>query len=265
MELGISTGPSSNRQDPAIPRSLEDQPRYWLRQHIYPCAVQDSVVFLDIKRDRYFGLSGRQLDALAAVVEGWPTLLRPSTTIERVSLLQARCIADQCVEAGLLTQDIATGKPAIPVSLSLAADLIAVGLDLQRSRPLQIRDVAYFLTACFTASYLLRLSSLETIVQRVTARKQQASNINNSDSFDSLIGLVCTFRRLRSFLPSGKDQCLFYALALVEFLAHYHEFPTFVIGVQTSPWAAHSWVQQGSLVLDSSPETVRFYTPILAV
>lgn len=239
--------------------------RYWLRRHVYVCAPQDSVVFLDVKRDRYFGLSGRQLEALSMVVEGWPSVQRPSSTIQSISISQAIHVADQCVAAGLLTQDLTAGKPAAPPALSLTADLVSVGVDVRscgRVRPL---DTLHFIIACLRAVSLLRFRPLEAIVRRVAGRKQQAPSNSTSDSLETLVTLVCKFRKLRSFLPTDKDQCLFLALALIEFLAHYRQFPTWVIGVQTNPWAAHSWVQQESLVLDASPETVRFYTPILAI
>jgi hypothetical protein len=35
--------------------------------------------------------------------------------------------------------------------------------------------------------------------------------------------------------------------------------------VQTKPFAAHCWVQQGDVVFNDTPEHVRRYTPILAV
>jgi len=79
------------------------------------------------------------------------------------------------------------------------------------------------------------------------------------------VELVCLFRRLRPLAFTAKDQCLFHALALVRFLAFYSVFPVWVVGVRTRPWAAHSWVQQGTLLLDSNPEHVCEYTPILSV
>ena len=47
--------------------------------------------------------------------------------------------------------------------------------------------------------------------------------------------------------------------------ACYDVYPTWVIGVRTKPWAAHSWVQQGTLLLDANPEQVCDYSPILAI
>ena len=66
------------------------------------------------------------------------------------------------------------------------------------------------------------------------------------------------FRRLRPYAFAAKDQCLFHALALLKFLAYYNIFPTWVIAVRPTPWAAHSWLQLGNHVLDCNPEEIRW-------
>jgi hypothetical protein len=73
------------------------------------------------------------------------------------------------------------------------------------------------------------------------------------------------FRRLRPYAFAAKDQCLFHALSLLKFLAQYNIHPTWVIAVRPTPWAAHSWLQLGTLVLDCTPEEISGYTPILAI
>ena len=79
------------------------------------------------------------------------------------------------------------------------------------------------------------------------------------------VELVSVFHRLRPYGFAAKDQCLFHALALLKFLAYYKIHPTWVIAVRPTPWAAHSWLQLGTLVLDCTPEEVSGYTPILAI
>ena len=65
--------------------------------------------------------------------------------------------------------------------------------------------------------------------------------------------------------PSRRGIVACHSLALVRFLARHAVFPTWVIGVRAKPWGAHAWVQQGTLLLDASPEQVCEYTPILTV
>ena len=76
---------------------------------------------------------------------------------------------------------------------------------------------------------------------------------------------VQQFRQLRLYSLTTLDQCLFHALALCRFLSPFGVFPSWVIGVRTHPWGAHSWVQCGDLVLDDTPEHVLEYTPLLIV
>jgi hypothetical protein len=70
---------------------------------------------------------------------------------------------------------------------------------------------------------------------------------------------------MRPFAFTSLDQCLFHALALTRFVNDSGQLATWVIGVRLRPWGAHSWVQQNHRVLDTTPEIVREYAPILAV
>jgi hypothetical protein len=71
------------------------------------------------------------------------------------------------------------------------------------------------------------------------------------------------FRGLRRFFYSEKDRCLFSALSLMYFLRRYGHCPLWVIGVNTPPFAAHSWVQDGPTALDGDPTIICRYVPIL--
>ena len=42
-------------------------------------------------------------------------------------------------------------------------------------------------------------------------------------------------------------------------------FPSWVIGVHTSPFAAHSWLQQLGYLFNGPIDQVPWYTPILVV
>jgi hypothetical protein len=52
---------------------------------------------------------------------------------------------------------------------------------------------------------------------------------------------------------------------LLEYLAWYRIFPTWVFGVQTRPFAAHCWLQHENIVLNDTVEHVTRYTPIMTV
>ena len=76
---------------------------------------------------------------------------------------------------------------------------------------------------------------------------------------------MASYMRLRPFFFTAHDKCLHDSLTLIRFLARRGMFPAWVIGVRTRPFAAHSWVQSASLVLNDVHEHVRTYTPILVV
>jgi len=76
--------------------------------------------------------------------------------------------------------------------------------------------------------------------------------------------LVSTFHGLRPFFP--RDYlCLFDSLALFIFLANHGVSPRWVFGVQSDPFAAHCWLQEGPLLLNDTLDRVTPYTPIMSV
>jgi len=66
-------------------------------------------------------------------------------------------------------------------------------------------------------------------------------------------------------LFTSRDHCLFDSLALLNFLALDGLSAHWVIGVKVQPFGAHSWLQQGSTVLNDQHDRVRRFTPILVV
>jgi hypothetical protein len=235
--------------------------QYWLRRHVFLCTTSDGVVFLDTRRDRYFALSGLQLSALAQTVTGWPSLGEPST----LSPDEAQHIADEYVHAGLITPDPLSGKNATPVALHLKTGLKAIAPEHRMQRRITPLDLMNFLIACVSAAVALRVRSLESVVNLAAWNKSRGPCSAGHFDEPRVIELVGIFRKLRVLSFSGRGRCLFQALALIYFLGRYNQFPTWVIGVRIHPWGAHSWVQRGNIVLDATPELVRFYTPIVAV
>jgi hypothetical protein len=108
------------------------------------------------------------------------------------------------------------------------------------------------------------LSSLEGAVARVRRLKQRPylpANANISD----LKAHMKAFVSLRRGLYDVKKNCLLDSLCAVEFLASLGIYPNFVIGIQTNPFAAHAWVQNGEYVLNDYALRVRYYSPILVI
>jgi hypothetical protein len=115
------------------------------------------------------------------------------------------------------------------------------------------------------AHFSLRFRHLEAVVRSVAKRKQRGLRITPQADLSSLARLIGIYRSIRPFFFTANGNCLLHALSLINFLSHYHLYPTWTIGVRTAPWAAHTWVQYDQFVLDTKPEKVDTYTAILAI
>jgi hypothetical protein len=166
------------------------------------------------------------------------------------------------VEAGLLSKNAAEPTAFTPTAIDLNSLLTSVGHEVDRKSSIRWRHIIDFLRACTWARRSVRSRTLYVVAEEIGRRKNTAGAPFDAERAIELVGV---FRRLRPHTFAARDQCLFHALALVRFLSAYDLYPTWVIGVRTKPWAAHSWVQQGTLLLDANPEQVCEYSPILAI
>lgn len=98
--------------------------------------------------------------------------------------------------------------------------------------------------------------------QRLRSGTQDA-HVESFD-FDAAATLVRQFNTLRPWFPRNY-LCLFDSLALLELLARYHLFPSWVFGVHAEPFEAHCWVQQHDVVLNDTLARVERFAPIMAV
>lgn len=231
---------------------------YWLEEHVYGCVTPDGAVFLDLKLDKYLGLAASQANALAGVVHGWPEDIAGGAHIEDAG----REIAEALLKEGLLTRDERRGKNAAPPTIDRGPQVSEAECIGATERSIRLLDVWRFLVACLQASWMLRFRSLRAAVAHVAAIRGCTAK---SPLTDDAAALSSIFRRLRIYVFPKRNQCLYHALALVVFMAHYGVHVTWVIGIRTSPFAAHSWVQDGVTLFDAMPAEVLSYTPILAV
>jgi hypothetical protein len=236
--------------------------RYGVPKYVYLCAVDDEVIFLNLRQDTYSALSGRPARAVAQVVKDWPV---PIEIDSPISPDEAWTVADHLVEEGLLTFEIEDSKTGAPVQAIHDCSLVSVDQVIDYTTHIQLVDIARFISAYVCTAYSLRQWSLEDIVNRVRERKQLASEVLGDPSPADMARLIAVFRRLRVFTFSARGQCLFHALLLVNFLARYRLFPAWIIGVQFTPFAAHSWVQHENYIIDATPEDVGPYVPIFSV
>jgi hypothetical protein len=237
--------------------------KYFLCSHAYQCGIDDGVVFLDLRTEKYIGLGKVEAEDLGLLVHG----LRPEAGSSHEPAIiseRARALAEVLVARGLLTKDAACGKAAASIrSQRLRAIEFAEELD---SRPeLNFSHLRKFLWACLQAARKMKLHSLERMVRDAAARKESHAHDVHVRSEAEMRRLVSIFRWLRPLVFTAKEACLFDSLALLEFLYQYRAFPTWYFGVYTRPFRAHSWLQHDGLVLNGSLELTRLYTPLLAI
>jgi len=252
--------------------------RYHLPSYVHACRTGGGLVFLDARRDRYFGLGGAHVGRLAERVtglcgderapDGLPSQDDPpgqdgppsqdDPPSQSVVMDKVEGLAERLIGAGLLGRgsgDVPRrhDKSVPPPEMGSAAP---ISEDRVRLRPI---EVLRFFQACGRAAWALRWRSLESIASRVSAARREGAPYDAARARE----LVRVFQTLRSWTFSEKNRCLFNALALVYFLRGYGCFPHFVIGVKAAPFAAHSWVQKEGVVLDGDPASVGHFVPIL--
>lgn len=236
---------------------------FWMPSHTRVCVTATGAVVLDLKRNRYFGLGYREARSLSTLATNWTAASTASGgAIEPMQLEDAARLADALIKAGFLTAVAPTEPGPQFASIDSNATLTSVGYELGAAPQLNLLHIVAFLRACIWAKRAVDSRLLYSIACEVAQNK---ANAPSDVDLERTIELVCVFRRLRPYAFAAKDQCLFHALALLKFLSYYHVFPTWVIAVRPAPWAAHSWLQLGTLVLDCSPEEIDGYTPILAL
>ena len=238
-------------------------PHYALGNHVFVCLQGEHVVFLDVRKDRYFALEAAHTLELAALVRGWP-ISGTQADGAAPENPEPSTVLGLLLEKGLVTADGSSGKDATFASITpLNGELTAeASVDLPKMRAMELYR---FISAALTASFILRFRSLDRVVERVRRRNLHRSAHAPPFHAERALQLVAQFASLRPFFFTAKDACLFEALALSEFLSAYGLFPNWVFGVQARPFAAHCWLQQHGFVFNDTVDHVGRFMPIMSV
>jgi Transglutaminase-like superfamily len=223
---------------------------YAVPVHVRWCRTDAAVIFLDLKRNRYFGLGAQPATVLQSLLEA-----RETSTLSPDQL----ALANLLIERELLTENAEATGPAPAVM----------------PRPTRSVDAPHARVPCHAGHCIRFAQALRWAKRRMDHQPLYATVCELRDQLACLsseggdpqraIDLALVFRRLRPYLLTARERCLLHALTLVRFLILHQARAHWVIGVQTHPWKAHSWVQLDADVLDATPEQVVDYTPILVV
>jgi hypothetical protein len=236
--------------------------------HIHVCVLGTGAVILDVRRDKYLGIDREDSELLSNAVAGWPQpLWHRSTCRGAHGILQATNELCASLAADGILERIPEGQEArVVVALrDMRGEWISIGDELEVRGRARLRHVRNFLSAYAWARYSLARRPFAEVVEQIRARK--LSRVRDMDRYQlrKIAAMVDVFGRLRPFVFAAEGRCLLHALTLIRFLSKYQLHPEWVIGVTTQPWGAHSWVQWDNYLLDSNPEKVCGYTPIMMV
>ncbi len=226
---------------------------YFLPRHVHLCRREDACVFLDLREDEYTLVNGNMAAALGALsLEGHPDGLQPGA---------ARAL-EELLAAGLLTTDRNAGKR---IAATQAAPALEPLLDPEASPDIRITigHIRRFVAACTIAALRLRWRHIDETVKAVEQRKSRRPSQQHVDVAKAG-ELIAVFHKLRSLVPLDY-LCLYDSLALIEFLARYRIFPTWVFGIKLEPWTAHCWVQLEQFTCNEGVEEATGYTPIMVI
>lgn len=238
--------------------------RYYLPPHIDLCALDDGVVVLDQKSRRYYSLPAECRKAIAAAPtegrdahadHGESDAVPPDVTATLTAL----------VKRGVLTTESTNGKPLRSPCIATSSSIdFGWGANEYEVRP-QPRHVLFFVLALLRAVINLHFIRFDRLVRRVRRRRERSRATSRLRNLDAVKTLVVQFRRLRPLVYSSHDACLFDSLVLLEYLALQSVYPMWVVGVDSRPFRAHSWVQYEDCVLNGTVENVEKFKPILIV
>lgn len=213
-----------------------------LQPHVGFALVEERPIFLDIRRDRYFGLD-RDAE------EGFLAAHRSNGALDVEDELAARLLA-----TGLFTSD-ARPRPADAAAIRRPERGLSGGGS--RLRP---TDLASTWLLIGRARRQLRKQPLERVIDQRRMRGRPTSDW----SPDEVEAFCARFSRARSLVPIGPT-CLQDSLALRDWLDSRRASAAIVFGVKLDPFAAHCWVQSDNIVLNDAPDKVREFTPIFVV
>jgi hypothetical protein len=242
--------------------------RFGIPIHIHVCVMGTGTVILDVRRDKYLGIGREDSELLADAVVGWPQpLWQRSICRGAHAILQATNELCESLLADGVLERIPEGKKArVVVALpDMRCEWISIGDEIEVRGRVTLRHVRNFLAAYVWARYSLARRPFSVVVAKIRAKKPSRLRDMDRCQLRKIAAMVDVFGRLRTFVFAAEGRCLLHALTLMRFLSKYQLHPEWVIGVTTQPWGAHSWVQWENYLLDSNPEKVCGYTPIMMV
>lgn len=230
--------------------------QYSLAPQVHACLVDGCAVFLDLPNDRYLGLDREDSARLQTSMTVSGLARQPPATDPATADLVKR----------LLEQGVLRDSPTNQNWLRRQAVPTPTEDYLHDTAPCTwptAAEAMRLLAAAARTSAALRCRSLNETVSGLLRQRAHSAPAQRADIPKATL-LTKKFLALRPFY-ARKYLCLFDCLALLDFLARYRIYPRWVFGVQLFPFSAHCWIQIETMLLNDTLETIRHYTPIMAI
>jgi hypothetical protein len=234
--------------------------KWYLSNQAYFCYSGQHCVVLDLKHDKYLCVPSGSFQRLARWLrspldDAHGSVSHPTTLPQDLVSL-----SEDLFEREILVGEPASARPAEPTTLTCPARSLLSNTNA--STGLCIPHIPIFALACYRAAHSLKRYPLMRTVREVLDRKMRRRQ-NDYDPGRAL-RLIRSFNTLRLSFP-GAYVCLFDSLALLNFLAYFDFFPTWVFGISSEPFAAHCWIQEDETVLNDTLANVCGFAPIMTI
>jgi hypothetical protein len=222
-----------------------------LPHDVHFCITDNGGVFLDLVRDRYFGVALDQAPILESLLTKLPTAIPCAE----------RAFIEELERSGLLTSDCTRGHAWSPVGLPVAQRTLMEQWTDERPR-IKLSYIVAFVMAYVAAALTLRRGTRHA-VSRVRRRNHRLAAGAARLDVSAAVHLLSVFLYLRPLLFTAHDHCLLDSMVLLEFLARHGIYANWVFGVKLAPFSAHCWVQHDTYIFNGRPESVGAYTRLM--
>lgn len=204
------------------------------------CEVDDELLLLDLKRDKYLALRGGDRAAFERLRAGTPTSSDDTARFAHAGLVVRHEGATvlQPATIPVPAADLATAEARFSPLMACAA---AAGL-WRAGRAIRRQNIAAALAAS------------------ERCKKRAAPNTSEA----ALASVASHYAACRWAIPV-EPRCLIDALALDDILLRRGLAATLVFGVRIRPFAAHCWLQSSTTILTGTAAEARNFTPIMVV
>ena len=234
-------------------------PKYQLSPYVFACTTGRHCMFLDLHRDRYLSIPQPLMSSLAPQVQGW--LDRDTVTTDiTASPEEVAELAADLVRIGVLRPYDGTSHSNAPRPPNIDSDFRSLP---PRNRPEDAQSSSFSsLAALASADFTLRTVPLWRIIRAISRRSLTLLTPPQPTSGNHVGHLAACFRDIRPWYPRNY-RCLFDSYALTLFMLRHGVRTRWTFAVREDPFAAHCWVQYGTIVLNDYVDRARIYTPIM--